>query len=113
MPQNWPPMPPTPRFGAALRSRRLAANLTQRELADCLIRNGFSGQGVRDAADIPFLADCIDHIERGDPWPLGNRDVRPFVESCIRCLFAGDASIREEFARATADDVIDGLWNWT
>lgn len=108
----WPPMPPTPRFGAALRRRRLAARMTQRELAECLIRNGFSGQNVQDAADIPFLADCIDQIEIGAAWPLGVWDVRPFIEGCVRCLFRGDTGIREEFARAMADDILDGLWNW-
>lgn len=109
----WPPMPPAPRFGAALRRRRLAAGMTQRDLAECLINQGFSGQGVQGADDLPFLVDCIDQIESGAAWPLGTWDVRPFIEGCVRCLYRSDDSIREEFAKAMADDLLDGLWNWT
>lgn len=91
-----------------MRALRQAAGLTQAELASCLFAHGFrpsrpSGQpGARED-----VAEALDLIEQGSPWPFTDDARRPFLEICARCLsFDLKSDTAKSLAVAMADDVL-------
>lgn len=95
-------MPST--LGAAIRRWRLRRGWSEKDLANCLLNDGFQP----GTADSDELANHIRTLEASELWPLADNLLHRFLISCSRCLGLS-LSEREELELEEIKHVLDSL----
>jgi hypothetical protein len=93
-------MPST--LGAAIRRWRSRRGWSEKDLANCLLNDGFQPS----TADSDELANHIRTLEASELWPLADDLLRPFLRSCSRCLRLNQSE-REELDQEAIYHVLD------